>query len=149
MTSRWLDRWSSAASTAAFLQSSDDVLEPLLQAAPADRLAELTHRTLVLICGAHSRNYRYDSEDDSEYGNCTALQRSASLLLSRGACATAVSEVDPDKKETALANLTGKGCFSCVKYFVQQLGADVTVVFGDNSTTALHAAAGEQRGLCQ
>jgi ankyrin repeat protein len=103
-------------------------------------MAELTQRTLVLMCGKHRLHSRYDSDQECEVSNCTAVQRRASVLLNRGGRTAAVSELDSYGKETPLGNLAASGCAACVKHFIEQLGADVTVVFGNNST-ALHAAA--------
>eukprot|EP00953_Heterococcus_sp_UTEX-ZZ885_P016943 9509-Heterococcus_DN1.PRE.2 len=132
------ERWSSATNTAVQLKGSDDVLEALLQAAPADKLAELAQRTLVLMCRKHKLDSRSDNEQ-CEHSNCTAVQRRASLLLSTKGCVTDVSEVTRPWI-TPLASLAASGCTACVKYFIEQLGAGVTVVSADNST-ALHAAA--------
>jgi ankyrin repeat protein len=114
------------------------VLEALLQAAPADKLAELAQRTLVLMCRKHKLDSRSDNEQ-CEHSNCTAVQRRASLLLSTKGRITAASEVTRPWT-TPLASLAASGCTACVKYFIEQLGAGVTVVSADNST-ALHAAA--------
>jgi Ankyrin repeats (3 copies) len=137
---RLLNRWSSATRAAALLKGSDDVLEALLRAAPADRLAELTHRTLAMMCRSHKLHNVCDNDDDSEYSNCTALQRRASLLVSKGGRITAINEVNAYERDIPLLTITARGCAGCVKYFIEQLGADVTAVSADNST-ALHAAA--------
>jgi ankyrin repeat protein len=92
------------------------------------------------MCRKHKLHSRYDSDQECEVSNCTAVQRRAGVLLSSGGRAAAVSEVDFYEKETPLGNLAASGCAACVKHFVEQLGADVTVVFGNNRT-ALHAAA--------
>jgi Ankyrin repeats (3 copies) len=114
---------------AALLTSSSYVLEALLQAAPAYALAAgETQHTLMKMCEAHK----------SHKGSidCTAVQRRASLLVSRGACA---NEHRPPL-QTPLYSLAADGCAACVKYFIKQLGVDVTAVFADNSA-ALHVAA--------
>jgi ankyrin repeat protein len=92
------------------------------------------------MCRKHKLHSRYDSDQECEVSNCTALQRRAGVLLSRGGRSAAVSELDSYEKETPLGNLAASGCAACVKHFIEQLGADVTVVFGNNRT-ALHAAA--------
>jgi Ankyrin repeats (3 copies) len=114
---------------AAQLTSKEDaMLEALLQAAPVNALAEATQHALMRMCGAHRG--RHDSTD------CAAVQRRASLLLSRGAC---VNKQEP-LLQTLLYSLAASGCAGCTEHFIEQLGADATAVFADNST-ALHVAA--------
>jgi ankyrin repeat protein len=123
---------------AALLTSSSDVLAALLQAAPADALAagEAQH-ALMKMCEAHkSRQGAID---------CTAVQRRASLLTSRGAC---VNE-ERDQLQTPLYSLAVSGCAACFKYFIEQLGLDVTAVFADSSTALHVAASGGRSGVVQ
>jgi Ankyrin repeats (3 copies) len=114
---------------AALLTSSSDVLEALLQAAPADALAVgETQHTLMKMCEAH-KSHKGSTD-------CTAVQRRASLLVSRGAC---VNAHRPPLK-TPLYSLAADGCAACVKYFIEELDLDIKAVFAD-SRTALHVAA--------